>query len=277
MNIRNKKALVTLAIGEKYKRLFERYCQDSWKYYCARHSYDLIVVTRHLDDSERGRDRSPAWQKLLILSQEWSKAYEQIVWVDTDIIINNQLAPDIVSFVPGNKVGAVETYSIPSREIYEIALKRKYEIWRQKGIKFVNSITPGLYYENRGIPGGHLDQVAQTGVFVCSPRQHQELFEYIYYSYEDEHKSAEWNYEMPAMSYELVKNNMVQWLPPQFNLCVSNMISAFYPFLFDGINDGNMQMKNESLVNIFDLGYFIHFAGCPQMMESLYVRLNNRY
>jgi hypothetical protein len=91
------KAIVTLAIGERYLKMFERYCWKNWQVYADKYNYDLIVITDPLDNSERAKLRSPAWQKLLILSQDWSDKYEQIVWIDTDIIINNENAYDICS------------------------------------------------------------------------------------------------------------------------------------------------------------------------------------
>ncbi len=287
MSKTNKKALVTLAIGKKYERMYERYCQNSWRKYCNNHSYDLIVITKPLDDSPRGQERSPSWQKLLILSQDWSSKYEQVVWVDTDVMINAELAPDIAEIVPVEKVGAVEAYSIPSREIYKIALQRAYDNWRSQGVKYIDNSTPSLYYQNRGIPSSDLDKVVHGGVFVCSPKEHREIFEFIYYNYEDKYKTPEWNYEMPALSYELLKNNMVTWLPPQFNFCVWELISAFYPFIFhanllekviDRIRqnlglralDPKFSLKCQCLKNIYDLGYFIHFAGCARLMEYLH-------
>jgi len=192
------------------------------------------------------------------------------VWIDTDVIINNQEAPDIAAYVPVEKVGAVEAYSIPTKEIQKLALLRQYDNWKKSGISYIDNITPGSYYENRGIAGKYLDSVVQTGVLICSQSKHQEIFEYIYNSYE-ETSGAEWNYEMPAMSYELIKNNFVHWIPSQFNFCVATLIAAFYPFIFNGrksnsiiyqaihaamskylLNDqNNHQML--ALLNIFDL------------------------
>ncbi|MEI7771249.1 MAG: hypothetical protein WCI67_14745 [Chloroflexales bacterium] len=291
---RNRKALVTLAVGSRYEKMFERYGRDVWRRYCEKFAYDLIVITEPLDNSPRGRERSPAWQKLLILSQEWSGRYERVVWADTDVMINNQHAPDIIDAVPVEKVGAADAYSFPSQAIHAIALQRKYSRWRSLGVSYVDNISPGLYYENRGIPGGELDRLVQTGVFTCSPKNHRELFEHIYYHYEDETKRAEGNYEMPALSYELVKHDLVHWISPQFNLCVGDVIAAFYPFLFYSsarpsiftrvankirrelhlnANDRRSKAQDAALKNIYELGYFTHFAGCPEMMENLYAQL----
>ena len=95
-------------------------------------------------------------------------------------------------------------------------------------------------------------------------------FEYIYNSYEDKH-GAEWNYEMPAMSYEIIKNNFHHWIRPEYNICVSSITAAFYPFIFH-INNSDKVYSQEilALKNLYELGYFIHFAGCSRLMKPLY-------
>jgi len=290
-----RKAIVTLTIGEKYQKMFDIYCRKNWQEYCDKYNFDLIAISHPLDESQRSRERSPAWQKLLILSQDWSASYDQIVWIDTDILINSKQSPDISLQVPVEKLGAVETYSIPTKEIYNTSLSRTYANWKKEGVVYIDNLTPGLYYENRGIPGGDLDAVAQTGVFACCPRHHREMFEHIYNSYEDIHKSAEWNYEMPAMSYELVKNNMVYWIPAEYNFCVVGIVSSFYPFVFHQekpslaqrvfpkiannigfarpSNQDLSELQIKCLKNIYDIGYFIHFAGCAEWMPYLHGRL----
>lgn len=290
----NNKAIVTLAIGQRYVDMFDLLCRNEWQRYCDKYGFDLIVIKEPLDSSERAQSRSPAWQKLLICSQEWSKKYSQIVWVDTDIIINLNNAPDICSNLPIEKVSAVETWSIPTRHVHDISLKRSYASWEKQGVKYIDNLTPELYYKNRGIDlECKIDSVVQTGVFACSPHHHRELFEHIYNSYEDEHGAA-WNYEMPAMSYEIIRNNYHNWIEPEFNFCVSNLTSAYYPFVFErrslqeyyskilnklGVHKGsqnNKMARNKiyALKNIYDLGFFIHFAGCSYLMPALHQQLN---
>lgn len=281
---KHRTAVVTLAIGSKYVDMFDKYCSIDWNRYCKRFSHDLIVIKEPLDMSERAKQRSPAWQKLLILSQDWSTKYDQIVWMDTDVMINNARAFDICQEVPKDKIGAVEAYSVPTRGIHRIALERQYQGWKQNDIKYLDNIDPCSYYTNRGIPGGDLNEVVQTGVFVCSPNYHREIFEHIYFDYEGKNGS-EWNYEMPAMSYELVKANLVHWIQPQFNFTVTDIASAFYPELnlcysnnspVKGINKISKKLgynqisKNDLriLKNIFDLSIFMHFAGCSDLMSN---------
>lgn len=268
-----RKAIVTLTIGEKYEQIFKVLCKSNWRKYCDKYDYDLIAINRNLDNSQRSRERSPAWQKLLILSQEWSLSYDQIVWIDTDVLINAENSPCIASLVPLDKFGAVESYSIPSKAIHQVALMRSYDYWRRAGINYIDNAAPGLYYLNRGIPGGNLDKVVQTGVYVCSPKHHRDMFEYIYNAYEDMHKSAEWNYEMPSMSYELVKNDMVHWIPAEYNFCVQSIISSFYPFIFQNVARELSPVQQMCIRNIYDIGYIIHFAGCSGWMSYLHRQL----
>jgi hypothetical protein len=254
--MKNKKAIATIAIGEKYLATFNNICCENWEAYGDRFGYDIILITSPLDVSQRAMNRSASWQKLLILSQSWSNEYERIVWVDLDVIINNTNAYDICDGVPIDMVGAVDAYSIPTKEIHDISLKRMYANWFEMGIPFIDNLQPGAYYTNRGIPGGDLDSVVQAGVFVCSPNHHKEIFESIYYKYEDTN-GAEWNYEMPAFSYELLRRGLVKYISPRFNFCVSNIESAFY-----------WGMKENCLKQIHDLSIFMHFAGCMDRMND---------
>ena len=262
-----KKAIVTLTIGKRYEDMFSRYCMDSWISYCKKYGYDLIAISHPLDNSERAQKRSPAWQKLLILSQDWSSRYERLVWMDTDIIININYALDISRDVPSSKVGAVNAFGIPTEEINLIALERQYENLLLKNMPHIKNLTPGEYYKHRGIvSGAKLKQVVQTGVLVCSPKFHQAVFEHTYNSYEDTHGS-DWNYEMPALSYELLSNDSVHWVSTRFNNCVMDMISAFYPELIRDNRPSYQQFIN-AMTNIYELSTFMHFAGCGNYMDE---------
>lgn len=284
----NKKAIVTLAIGDKYIRLFNELCRKNWESYCEMHNYDLIVINQKLDLSARAQQRSPAWQKLLICSQEWSSNYQYIVWMDADILINLRDASDICAQLPQNKVSAVDAWSIPSHRHHKIGLENLYTYWDRVGKKYVHNLSPESYYRNRGIHCQEdMTSVMQTGVFVCSPKFHKDIFEHIYFNYEDEF-GPEYNYEMPAMSYELINNNFHNWIDPKFNWCVTDIASSYYPFLFHGrqnriLNSLSHRAKRalgydelafetrklQALESIFLLGQFVHFAHCAHWMKSV--------
>ena len=107
--------------------MFDQLCKHEWTIYAEKYNFDLIVLKQSLDDSDRARLRSPAWQKLLILSQSWSNQYDQIVWLDSDIIINNKNAPDISENLPIELISAVDAYQIPNKEYHDIGLERIYK------------------------------------------------------------------------------------------------------------------------------------------------------
>jgi len=284
-----KKAVVTLTIGKKYENMFNKNCKKNLQKYCEKFDYDLIVINQSLDNSKRSRERSPAWQKLLILSQEWSNNYDQIVWIDSDVVINYESAGDISKIVQKENIGAVDAYSIPSKEIYQLSLERTYNNWEKSGIKYISNLKPEEYYQKRGITVTDINEVVQTGVFVCSGVNHRKIFEHIYYSYEDINKTAEWNYEMPAMSYELLKADLVQWIPNEYNYNVYDIISAYYSFIFfkkdfsfnkilHTLMNKLLYKNNHSyltslqikcLNQIYNNGYFIHFAGCQNWMNNI--------
>lgn len=249
----NTKAIVTLAIGS-HATTWKNICKTNWETYAKRYGYDLICLDHALDTSIRALKRSPAWQKCLILSQSWSNQYDQLVWIDADILINLSTAPSIVEGVPFNKVGAVDQYSIPTPETYPHALNRLFYYWKQPEV--VN-LTPQKYYENWGLLP-KFNQVVQTGVMVMSPRYHKSIFEKVYYEYEEQ---AENGYEMRPLSYNLLENNVIYWLDNRFNALASIHMALYYPFLLTDSLTIDISTQRLCLNSIFINNYFMHFAG----------------
>jgi hypothetical protein len=168
-----RRAIVTLVVGEHYRRNFARHSYGNWKAYCDRHGLDLLVADTLPDLSPRGLSRSAAWQKCLVMAAEPSRSYEQVVWIDSDVIINTAKAPNIFESVGGHEIGAVEDYAYPTREAYRARLQALYQRWRAQSIPFVDNLTPELFMENWGLPP--MSRVAQTGVLVVSPELHGPL------------------------------------------------------------------------------------------------------
>jgi hypothetical protein len=220
------KAIVTLAIGEQYQRAWKKWCEPNWQAYASKHGYDVICLDRPLDDSDRATRRSPAWQKCLILSQDFAQRYERIVWLDTDILINSATAPCVAAGVPIDKVGAVEATSAPTREWLSEAVTRLYQLWGSSAI--VNP-RAAEYYLQYGLPSG-FDEIVQTGVLVLSPTHHRQLLERTYNEYEEK-GGREWHMEMRPLSYELLKAGAVHWIDHRFNLNWVEQQILYYPFL----------------------------------------------
>ena len=257
------KAIVTIALGEKYSKLFDEICLDNWKQYADKHGYDLICIKEPLDQTQRAMSRSPAWQKCLILSQEWSDKYSRIVWIDSDILINPD-SPDISVEVPIEKVGATDEYSSPSSEIYVEARERVHEYKRINGIG--GDYTPDLYAAY-GFSNS-LPKIVQTGVMVLSPKYHRKYLESVYYNYED----RGFIYEMVPLSYELITNNIVHWISPKFNTLWIVDKAYYYPFLL--CNSKRKNLLKECLSVECLNSYFLHFAG-GLTGEMKYVQYNS--
>lgn len=274
-----RKALVTLVIGKKYENNFRSYCKDIWSAYAEQHGFDLIVIKDPLDDSTVAASRSPAWQKCLILSHEDVCRYDQVVWIDSDVMINPQ-SPNICKDVPLEKIGAVDEYATPSKHEHPLYLERTYQYWSNEGAKFINSPTPTDFHKDYGLDG-EFDAVVQTGVMVLSPRHHKEILENVYYSYKDKGEPC-YNYEMRPLSYEILRNSLACWLSPKFNFLWIFSKQFHYPFLdsysdFYQMNlrkalrrinlDPRASLLRKCTTTAFLNNYFLHFAGTAHEMK----------
>lgn len=273
-----KKALVTLAIGESYFSKWKTFCEPNWKSYAKKYGYELIVLDKYLDTSDRGISRSPAWQKCLILEQPEVKKFDRVVWMDSDIIINDELAPDLISIVPEEKIGGTNAFSFYTEDFYAFLFEIYANYWRSKGINIVSDKTPNSYYTQFGIDT-NLTAVIQTGVMVLTSKLHNDILTYVYYNYEDK-GNAVWHYEMRPLSYEIVKNNCHFFIDDRFNYLFAYFKLAFYPHLLDykttfyqkllgKIGIGNSLKELQTAISAAYLNsYCLHFAGCSHEMSS---------
>ena len=225
----SRKAIVTLAVGDRYLQHWKSICEANWRTYGAQHGFDVICFDKPLDDSARARKRSPAWQKCLILGQDALQHYDRVVWVDSDVLINHRAAPSIDAGVPLEKVGATEEFTFADNVGHQPrqVLERLYAYWN----KSIINCSGQEYYKNYGLPSGFA-KVVQTGVLVLSPRHHRSLLEKVYYDHEEK-GGSEWNYEMRPLSYELLKTDVVHWIDPRFNSVWTYSLFLHYPFLLD--------------------------------------------
>lgn len=282
--MKNSKAIVTLVIGKRYLNKWKKLAHYNWQKYADKYGYDLIFIDTPLDNSERAQKRSPAWQKCLILSQDFSQQYERIVWIDSDILINLAFAPCIVQNVPIDKVGATDEWSSPTPQLYSQTLERKYEYYKYAGLDIVHDNTAKKFYSNYGLPP-KFDKTVQTGVMVLSPHHHRQILEKVYFEYEDK-GVPEWNYEMRPLSWELLETDSIHWIDYRFNLIWFDYLCLHYPFALEKSRYPlirKIERKVQSLSSDFGIpprsslrklcantaftnSFFLHFAGCSSDM-----------
>src|SRR6218665_224686 len=278
--MKNKKAIVTIAISEKHRKLWEQYAARSWNLYAEKYGYDIVCITDPLDKSERALKRSPSWQKCLILGHPDVKGYDRVVWLDSDIIINHLSAPCIVSLVDEKLIGAVNAWVFPGFDNYASLHQRMIDYCKHHGMPFFE--VGEKYFIDYGMPAVS-DKAVQGGVLVLTTKLHASLLEDIYNNYED-NRSAHWHYEMRPLSYELITRQLVQWIDLRFNYVLENLKLAKYynnyPRNYAGrvlrivrIRTFNylaplgIEVWQERMVKqAFESSYFLHFAGNAKEM-----------
>lgn len=255
-------ALATLALGRRYEQRWRRVCEPMWRAYAERHGYEVICLTAPLDDGERARARSPAWQKCLVLEQPFALDFDRVVWVDADVAIRPD-APPIHAGVPRELVGAVDEYSSPTRELHDLTLAKLYAHWEATGAPYVNNPTAAAYYAAWDL-APRFDRVVQTGVMVLSPDHHAAVLRRTYDRYED--RGAALNYEMRPLSWELLDADAVHWLAPAFNRIWAAWVALHHPFL---LNDpGHADAPRVASRALADVN-FLHFAGDVAELDLL--------
>jgi hypothetical protein len=261
-----KQAIVTLAIGADYAERFERHCRANWSAYARRHGFDLIVISDPLDTSERAQNRSPAWQKCLILGDPRISWCERVAWVDSDICINPE-APSIFEGVPPERIGVTDEHRFPSAEARQVILdaiiaaapdagdfdKRYWRSWRE----------PDAWHAFMKLPSGQ-SHIVQSGVMVLSPKHHRDLLEHAY-SYEDasgprgKDRAPGWG-EMGPLSHEIQARGLQYWIDPKFNALL------WWLFLHEGPAASDLRRFVQTC---YRRSYFLHFAGCAHLMPLI--------
>jgi hypothetical protein len=228
--------LTTIAIGDKYLTEYKNLFQDSQEKYALKHGYDFKVITHFLDKNIQNNS-SISFNKILVCSQDWSKDYDFIIFIDADIFININ-SPPIHSYVNyENNIGIADEYSQPSKE-------RRINIQRKMG--WETSATD--YYKLCELDI-QTDMVFNSGVLVLQPKIHRDFLEYIYNKYvikSINHRRG-FHFEQSCIGYEIQKINMFKVIDNKFNALWS--LSKM-----DNI-------ENFTLDKYFTQNFFIHFAG----------------
>ncbi len=265
----NSTAIVTLAIGQPHLANWQRYCEANWRRYAASHHLDLIVVTQPLDSSPRGLSRSLAWQKCLVLSQEFASQYRQIAILDADIAIN-PTAPNIFEQVTPHKVGGVLAGAHIHADLRIVLLNRLAALnnWPQRteytlGDQQWRQFQFDAYEANGLAPG--FPAMIQTGVLVASPEFHRDRFAAVYAAASQVADSR--CYEQVPLSHALLTADLFQSIDSRFNSVLYESLLVHHHYLF---TDPLGESVTRAVVRAeFDSNFFLHFAYDPTLMRFL--------
>lgn len=248
----NKTALVTIVVGDKYKSNWEKFSKKSFEDYAKKHNFDFVLIESEIDNSEQARKKGLAWQKLLIGKIDELKKYETLIWIDADIIINVNFAPNILNGIPKDKVGAVRYHPLLSHPLFS-----KY---------FINTIGRKSSEEfNLEVLKAHRLETStkcliNSGVLVI-PQSLIHVLESVYYKYAlINHVQHQ---EQVFLAYELYVNNLTYFIDDKFN-------AVWYEYKYGPyFRDQSKELNTQLIKKVLDEVYFLHFAGNQKDMLLL--------
>src|SRR5689334_10801436 len=163
-----KVAIVTLAIGDAYLSRWRTYCKPGWSRYAERHGFKLIVIDKALDQTFRAAARSPAWQKCLVLRPDIAGSFDRVIWIDSDILINDR-APSIAEGIPLEKIGATDEHLFPSpqlrRQMFMLLMQQAEAADPGLAKTWATYLDPADWHAAWGLPRSGRS-IVQTGVLV---------------------------------------------------------------------------------------------------------------
>lgn len=202
-NPSQKYAIVVMAVGRKYLRLFHE-VRPQFDHYANSCHADLIVITNPPDP---GYKRNLITQKMLI--PDICYMYDWIAFIDLDVIISHS-APDIFGqIMPDKGFGAVVD---PRNSAGFQQVVMKY--WKMPQIL---QETHRSYFTSRGFadhPG--LSASTNGGVWLCRPSKMAQQLKELYYSDFSETPGKE-SHEEGMMAYTSQTNNLFFSLDEAFN------------------------------------------------------------
>jgi hypothetical protein len=262
-------AIVTIVIGEHYAATWMRLSHATWVSYAKIYDLDLIVIACPLDSSERAVARSPAWQKLLILNQPWSKNYERIIWLDSDIVIAPHALNIMDAAGPAEKVSLTISGGRISDAERLLFVERLYDVQFQPDVEQMiwTGEVEKNYSDHKVTPH---DTMFNTGVLVVSPAHHNDLF---LQCYEGEHVGR--LYEQPMLSHEIIQRDLAHLISSRFNWGLQEGLLLYLPEILR--LKGRPQAMHEPVLKLavylvrreLANSYFLHFYGSMGLMARL--------
>jgi len=245
------KAIVTLVIGDKHHNLWRKLALPSWQRYAARHGYEIIAIERPLDESEFAKRRNVTWQKLLVLDHSEVRRFERVLWLDSDIVINDLTAPCPVDQTPPELVGAVADQALLSHPALAGPFSR---INHWPGTS--EELARAGYQINGLAPAG--DFYLNSGTLVLS-RDHRTLLQEVYAASEDGGRLYDEQFFLSAI---LLRRRLFHPLDPRFNQLWLDYKHASYAMLRIAPS-----MLSLCIATALSNCFFLHFAGRHRDME----------
>ena len=230
--------LITICIGEKYLQQYNTLFRPSQEKYAKKCGYDFKVITDYIDGPIH--PHMITMQKWLVCDYNSNTEYDFIIFIDADIIINENTPPIHNEYNFGDKIGVVNQSQPTLQARIEGQIHKGYEV------------TANDYYKKYvGVDFKNVEHIINSGVLVLQPKYHKIFLRTLYNIYKTNRINNQWHYEQSTLGYEIQKNNMHYFMDMKWNALWANNKYYF----------NTMKKKPLSLQQFYDTNYFTHLAG----------------
>lgn len=242
--------LVTIAIGDSYLKEYNTIFRNSHEHYAKKCNYDFKVISDYIRPPRHTSLIS--FNKSLVCETNWETEYDFIIFVDSDIIINEN-SPKLHNYYDfGDKIGVVNQ-SQPN-------LEARLQTQIHKGFE----VTASDYYK---LKSGHTietEHIINTGVLVIQPKKHREFFNNIFetYSLNQINNPFGFHYEQSVIGFEIQKNNLHYFMEMKWNALWGNNKYYF----------NKIKREELSLQKFYNDNFFIHLAGRTDFDKITYIK-----
>ncbi len=262
--------IVSVIIGKKYFKKWDKFASKSWKEYCKKYGIGLIVIKDHLVEKSNKFWKIPNWQKLLV-GKKVSEKFDvnNICLLDCDIIINYHGSPDIFQFYKNKKSFGLIS-QVNNLPYDEYVVKKRMAYFRNKYYSKKYPLDSALFmklkdvYKYNKLPPQK--DYACTGVVIFNAKNHSDIMNSWFFKYDKKIKTLTGGGEEGHFNYEMQKTKKITWLSYKFQALWNYEMAYNYPFLYKYRNNKKfiIECVRASIMN----NYFLHFAGLWHESEA---------
>ncbi|MEM7120954.1 MAG: hypothetical protein AAF563_06745 [Pseudomonadota bacterium] len=264
------KAIVTFAVGKATTDMFNDYVHESWKRYAFRHGYELIVLDQPVRPDALTEERPIVFQRLVLFEHPEVGRFDDVVYVDADIIINYRDAPCIVSQHGGGGIGMTATdfdrgYVDPV-EHTAFAGRMAQAGQAEPGENSEKALKQLVLQNLQTIdPAWQRAVFMNAGVLVLNQQRHADFLVDVFDRYNDDviYPGA----EQTILTYELLRSGNHTQLQDAYNRYWVQVRAGHYPFLLTG--DASPDLRRQCVTAALCNSYFLHFAGPADVKDDM--------
>lgn len=256
--------LITIAIGDTYKRQWEKYARENWINYCIKNQLGLFLVDDNMIDEKHPYWKKATWQKMLlgVRVRELNKDVKNVCYIDSDFLIN-QNAPNVFSHANEDCVNLVSLFkNLPYDNEF---VKRRVSFLRNKYYSNDYPLDSALFMNIQDLCEYHntplLDDFCCAGFFVFNVAKHSDQLSELFYKYKKNIKSITNGGDQFHFNYEIQSVFPINWLPYKFQAIWLYEMASHYPFLYYKENQKNKDLIRAAVLTTLENNYFLHFAG----------------